>query len=395
MNRIDRYILRQVLFPLFVTLAIAALLLSLERMLRIFDFVINLGGPLDVVWEMLGNMVPHYLGLALPLGLFLGVQLAVRKMSTTSELDAMRSVGIGLNHYLRPTLFLGVLLFGFSVVLNGFLQPYSHYAYDNLAFQVRSGTLGASIKAGEFTSLGSGLTLRIEASRDGGRRLEHLFIRKESASGRITAVTARQGSFYATPDLTNLVLRLEDGAILDIDLAQPKPRVLTFRTHDFTIPLPDLGDFRDRGERAREMTMVELWEEGGSDRPDAMVYEAAFHARLTRAFSLLAIPFFGIALGVAAKRTNNAMGLTVGIMTLLLVHKLIDFGEVASGVNGISPYLTIWLPIGLFFLLSFRLFAIAAYRVGGAPLGPLEALWSRIAQIVDTLVSKFKRESQW
>ncbi|RMF10670.1 MAG: LPS export ABC transporter permease LptF [Alphaproteobacteria bacterium] len=393
--RIDRYVLRQVMFPLLVTLGVAALLLLLERMLRIFDFVITQGGPLDVVWKMLGNLIPHYLGLALPVGLFLGVQLAVRKMSTTSELDAMRSVGVGLQRLLRPTLLLSAVLMVFSILLTGYLQPYSRYAYATLAFEVRSGTLGASIKAGEFTSLGKGVTLRIESSRDGGRRLEHIFIQKESASGRITAITARQGAFYTTGDHEALVLRLEDGVLLDIDLDQPKPRVLTFRTHDFTIGLPEVEAFRERGVRTRELTLPELRERALAGGPDASTYNAAFHARIARAVSLLVIPFFGIALGMAAKRSNSALGLTFGIVVMLLVHKVMEFGEVYSGVEGTSVWLTLWLPVVMFALLSLRLFQVAAYRVGGSPLAALEWSWALISGGIASLLSRLRKQTQW
>ena len=58
-NRLDRYIVRQVLGPLIMTLSIAAMLLLLERMLRLFDFVVNQGGPVEVVFRMLGSLVPH------------------------------------------------------------------------------------------------------------------------------------------------------------------------------------------------------------------------------------------------------------------------------------------------------------------------------------------------
>lgn len=395
LTRIDRYVARQVMVPLLITLGIAALLLLLERMLRIFDFVITQGGPINVVWQMLGNLIPHYLGLALPVGLFLGVQLAVRKMSTNSELDAARSVGIGLQRLLLPTLLLSAGLAVFSILLTGYLQPYSRYAYATLAFEVRSGALGASIKAGEFTSLGKGITLRIEASKDGGRRLEHLFIQKESASGRITAITAREGAFFTTGDYQDLVLRLEDGVLLDIDLKQPKPRVLTFKTHDFTIGLPEIEAFRERGERTRELTLSELRAGALAGGPDADTYNAAFHARIVRALSLLVIPFFGIALGMTAKRTNSALGLTFGIIVMLLVHKVIEFGEVYSGVEGTPVWLTLWLPVVLFAALSLKLFQIAAYKVGGSPLAAVEWVWALGAGAVDKIVAKFRKPTQW
>ena len=52
-KRIDIYVLKQVLKPLLITLGISAMLLLLERMLRLFDLVVNQGGPFLVVWKML------------------------------------------------------------------------------------------------------------------------------------------------------------------------------------------------------------------------------------------------------------------------------------------------------------------------------------------------------
>ncbi|HBK92443.1 MAG TPA: LPS export ABC transporter permease LptF, partial [Parvularcula sp.] len=96
MGLLDRYILRTVLTPLALALAVAAMLLMIEQMLRLFDFVLAEQGPVDVVWRMLANLVPHYLSLALPLGAFLGVMLAFRNLSMSSELDAMNSSGASI-----------------------------------------------------------------------------------------------------------------------------------------------------------------------------------------------------------------------------------------------------------------------------------------------------------
>jgi large conductance mechanosensitive channel len=41
-------------------------------MLRLFDFVATEGGPISVVWKMLANLLPEYLGLGIPIGLLLG-----------------------------------------------------------------------------------------------------------------------------------------------------------------------------------------------------------------------------------------------------------------------------------------------------------------------------------
>ena len=48
------------------TLVLSAMLLVLEKMLRLFDFVATEGGPVSVVWRMLANLIPEYLSLGIP-----------------------------------------------------------------------------------------------------------------------------------------------------------------------------------------------------------------------------------------------------------------------------------------------------------------------------------------
>ena len=66
---IDRYIARLIFFPMLGTLVLSAMLLVLEKMLRLFDFVATEGGPVSVVWRMLANLIPEYLSLGIPIGL--------------------------------------------------------------------------------------------------------------------------------------------------------------------------------------------------------------------------------------------------------------------------------------------------------------------------------------
>ena len=71
-TQIDRYLAKLIFVPLMATLVLAAMLLLLEKMLRLFDFVVSEGGPVNAVWRMLANTIPQYLGHAIPLGVLLG-----------------------------------------------------------------------------------------------------------------------------------------------------------------------------------------------------------------------------------------------------------------------------------------------------------------------------------
>jgi lipopolysaccharide export system permease protein len=97
----DRYIARLVIVPMLSVFAIAASLLVLDKMLKLFDFVATEGGPVSVVFKMLANLLPEYASLAIPLGLMLGILFAFRKLATSSELDVMRAVGLSYTRLLR------------------------------------------------------------------------------------------------------------------------------------------------------------------------------------------------------------------------------------------------------------------------------------------------------
>jgi lipopolysaccharide export LptBFGC system permease protein LptF len=88
---VDRYLARNIAVPLIGTLVLAAMLLILDKMLRLFDFVINAGGPVSVVWQMLANLLPEYFSLGIPIGLLLGIILAFRKLALSRNL--MRCAG--------------------------------------------------------------------------------------------------------------------------------------------------------------------------------------------------------------------------------------------------------------------------------------------------------------
>ena len=58
LTAIDRYIFKLVLMPMLGIFFLAASLLVLEKMLRLFDFVATEGGPVGVVFKMLANLLP-------------------------------------------------------------------------------------------------------------------------------------------------------------------------------------------------------------------------------------------------------------------------------------------------------------------------------------------------
>lgn len=395
--RFDTYLARLIIVPLVSSLVIAAMLLLLDRMLRLFDFVMNEGGPVNVVWRMLGNLLPEYLSLGIPIGVMMGILMAFRKIAMSSELDALRAVGISYNRLLRvPFMFAFVFaIANFFIV--GWLQPVTRYAYENLRFELRSGALGASIKVGEFASLGKGMTLRVEESQNQGANLSGLFVRAEGDDGQSVAVTSARGTFLATDDPDVILLRLKNGTLVHSLRSGAVPRVLSFDQHDLPVKLPAMTNFRVRGEGNLEQTLPELWDRmwngGTADlRRDA---SATFNRRLVQCLIMFMLPFLAVALAVPPKRSTSALGVFLSIIMLVTFHKLTEYFERMASLGRADPFLSQWLPYLGFFALTLYLYRILAYVPGGQPIGGLERLVARIMAFIQGLAARVVKPSTW
>lgn len=390
----DRYIARLIALPLFGTLVIAAMLLVLDKMLRLFDFVASEGGPVSVVWRMLANLIPEYLSLGIPIGLMLGILLAFRRIALSSELDVFRAVGLSYGRLLRvPYMYaIGLALVNLAIV--GFVQPYARYAYEGLRFELRSGALGASIKVGEFTRLGSRLTLRIEESRNQGRQLTGIFVRAESQNGQSVSATAKSGQFLATDDPDTIILRLTEGALIHDAPSFRTPRVLSFSSHDLPIDLPKIEAFRGRGGGDRELTIPELARVGkDTGKAESLRNEARanYHFRLVEVAMMLLLPLLAVSLAVPPKRSSSALGVFISIVMVVTYHKINEYAEAIGALGRIDPLIALWVPFLLFAGLILWMYRTLARVPGGQPIGALEKGAENIAKGIKRLLNFRKR----
>jgi lipopolysaccharide export system permease protein len=383
-SQIDRYVAKLILVPLLGTLTLAAMLLILDKMLRLFDFVVSEGGPVDVVWKMLANLIPEYLALGIPIGLLLGVLLAFRRLALSSELDSLRAVGLGYGRLLRVPMLYAVALMALNVAIVGFVQPVARYAYEELRFELRSGALGASIKVGEFTNLGRRMTLRVEQSENQGRLLHGVFVRAETKDGKTLAVTADHGTFLATDDPDTIILRLSNGRLVHNSPAYRAPRVLSFRAHDLPIDLPAIESFRGRGRGDEdELTLPELVRQGHSEAlppKTQSAIRANFHYRVVEIVMMLLMPFLAVALAVPPKRSTSGLGIFLSIVMVVTYHKVNQYAEQMGAQGRIDPVIALWVPFTLFAGLIFWMYWTLAHKPGGQPIGALERIASKAAK---------------
>src|SRR5437763_2788179 len=391
---IDRYLARSIATPLIGTLILAAMLLVLDKMLKLFQYVVDAGGPVSVVWRMLANLLPEYLSLGIPIGLMLGILLAFRKLALSSELDSMRGIGIGYGRLLRVPYFYAIPLAVLNLFIVGYLEPYTHYRYEGLRFDLKSGALGASIKVGEFNRLGKHITVRIERSENKGTQLHGIFVQMDDPSGMSVAANAEQGRFLSTDDPDTITFRLNKVRMVQESPKFPTPRTGDFGLYDLPVKLPAIDQFRRRGgATSDELYLHELWRAGygggASDLRQKLEAQASLNMRLVEVIMMLMLPLLAVALAVPPKRSTSSLGVFLGILIIVAYHKVNQYAEQAATNGMIDPFLGLWVPLAVLTVLILWMYHVLAHRPGGQPIGALEWFATRTARRIRALMPKF------
>jgi len=373
LSLIDRYLLRLAFWPMLGAMGVTLIALLLERILRLLDMLSASSDRFGFVAQLAVNLVPHYLGLTLPAAFFLALVVVVNRMNQSSEIDALLAAGVSLTRLAAPYLCLAAALTAVSVLVFGFLQPYSRYAYRAVLHTAQNAGWNGLVPAETILAPSKDLTMTTDEADAAGQQLSRIFIRRITDKGREEITTAQMAEVRRTSDGQNVRLELQNGQQLRFN-DQGRPEILSFKT--FTMQLPMTGParlLRARGGDERELTLFELWNQahrGASTIPKETL-KAELYGRLARAFSLPLLPLLAVPLGLAAKRSGRAPGAIVGGLLLLAFHHMVQLGQGLAEKGRVSPEVAVGGPFLIFALIAFTVFITSRKRPGETPIGQL------------------------
>ena len=383
MSLIDRYLLRMAFWPMVGAMGVTLVALLLERILRLLDLLSGSNDRFGFVAQLAVNLVPHYLGLTLPAAFFLALIVVINRMNQASEVDALLASGVSLTRLAAPYLCLAAALSAVSLLVFGFLQPYSRYAYRAVLHSAQNAGWNGLVPAETILIPSKNLTMTTDEADPAGQRLSRIFIRRITPSGREEITTAGMAELRRTTDGKNVQLVLQNGQQLRFD-DQGRPQMLAFK--EFTMQLPVTGParlLRARGGDERELTLFELADQAESGRSaiPRETLKGELYGRLARSLSLPLLPLLGVPLGLAAKRSGRAPGAIVGGLLLLAFHHLLQLGEGLAATGRAPAELAVGGPFVVFALIAFSVFYSSRKRPGETPTSrAMEAIASALAR---------------
>jgi lipopolysaccharide export system permease protein len=249
MASLERYILRQCFgVMVFVTAALSAAI-WLAQSLRLIDLIVNRGLSIEVFLYLALLILPRFLDIELPIGVFIAVLFTFNRLAAESELVVMRSAGVSHLALAKPALILAGIAFLILMSLSAYFLPASNRAFKDMQFEIRNRFVSSLIQEGTFTTIADKLTIYIR-SRDERGEVVGLLINDNREPQRPVTILAERGLFADTPAGSRIVM--VNGNRQQFD---PETRKLSLLTFDrYTLDLDSLHDapivrFREAQER--------------------------------------------------------------------------------------------------------------------------------------------------
>jgi lipopolysaccharide export system permease protein len=249
MTSLTRYILRQcVAVMVFVTVALCAAV-WLAQSLRLVDLIVNRGLTAELFLYLAILILPRFIDIVLPIGVFIAVLFVFNRLTAESELVVMRASGLGPLELAKPVMILAGIAFLILMTLSAYFLPTSNREFKDAQFEIRNRFVSSLLQEGSFTTISDKLTIYI-GGRDERGEVRGILIDDERDKDRPVTIIADRGAFSSVGGGSRLVMVHGNRQELD-----PKTGKLSLLTFDrYTLDLDSMRDapvvrFREPQER--------------------------------------------------------------------------------------------------------------------------------------------------
>jgi lipopolysaccharide export system permease protein len=302
--RLDRYIFGEVLGPFIGGTLFFLFIFLMFQVLRLADFFIVHGVSILILAKLTGLLMISFLPVALPVAFLISVLMAFGRLSSDSELIAMKATGFSMLRLAVPVIGLAVIVVLLSAGLNLSWVPWTMRTYKSNLIKVSNTKVVSAIREGTFTTGFFDMLIFADKVDNKTNQLQRVFIYDEREPNNPLTVVANSGEIVPVRTNSELasaaLLKLYNGSIhrndakVDegADSATIKPKMLSYGELRDKINSTDLKTYEGREWRG------EYWK------------------RFTVAFAPLIFVFLGIGFGTVRTRSVRAGAGLVALVTL-------------------------------------------------------------------------------
>ncbi len=345
---LHRYIFAEMIPPFVLNLVFFIFVFMMRQILEITDLIVNyqVGGAVFLL--MLFYSLPYFFVYIIPMSVMMAVLLAFLRLSNDSEIIALKAGGISIYRFMIPVLVFGLVCALFTVLMTVYGMPWGRTAYKQLAFEVVRSNFNVGLKERRFNDSFDGVMFYVNKIDPASGTLMDIFIDDHRNEETRIAVTAPRGFMFQGETDASVNLRLQEGVINQVDLANRSAHLIRFDTYDLQLDFNDVVAGTSKGKRnEKEMRFSELKAYlAAAEEHDKRYYSALieFHRKFSIPFACIALAVLAVPLGAQAQTTRRSAGLGIGLVAFLIYYLLLSAGLVLGETGMTPPVVGLWAP---------------------------------------------------
>jgi LPS export ABC transporter permease LptF/LPS export ABC transporter permease LptG len=340
--------------------------LFLQRAGRLFEILVRSSAPPATVAHLFALAIPFTLTFTLPLGVLVGVLIALSRMSSDGEIIAMRASGVPSRIVIGPVLAFATLAMLATATASLWLTPYATWRTYKILNQLVAAELTSEVQPQVFNEGFPNRILYISDVIPGTvTRWRNLFIadttpadeqkKADHDRGAGPSVTVAAHAI-AIPDVAKnqIQLTLMDGATYDVGKDPADYYATSAPTGAQILEATKPNEVHAKG--YTEIDTIPLYRLAYKDKtldPDNVIQaRIELHQRLALPPACFLLALIGIPLGVSSRKggKSSAFVLTVALAFVYWIGLIL--GQ-AVGVRQILPVgVAMWIPNAIFALVG-------------------------------------------
>ncbi len=210
-KKLDILIIRSFIGPFIATFFITLFVLILQFFWLWIDDFVGKGVDLTLFAKLIVYLSATLVPLALPLSVLLSSIMTFGNLGETFELVAIKSAGIGLLRFMRPLLFIALILAGLAFLFNNNIIPLANLKMRTLHTDIVNKKPAFDLKEGVFYTTIPGYAIKVGKKEKDDSTLTHVIIYETSQGSQDNIIVAEKGIMKVTPDKQFLEFTLMDG----------------------------------------------------------------------------------------------------------------------------------------------------------------------------------------
>ena len=342
---LDRYIFTELLSPFLISLGALCFVMLTRELLRLVELLVSKGVGLFAVLKVFAHLLPSFLVLTLPIAGIIASITAFGRLSFDKELVAMRAAGLSLLRLSRPVFLFALLVFGLTLWLAQWGQPWSSMNLKKVALNLLRDQLVLALERGTFNEPIPKMMIYVS---DLGEEQEStgIFLSDERNTDEPRVIVARQYRVFIDASANQVALRLENGVIHSKPDQIDEYQRIAFSSYDLKLSLNQSG-YTSEERPSYETITAQLAQSHGRD-PSALRRLMEYYKDLAFPTASLVFCLLGVPVGIVSKRSGRIGGFAVGVLVVILYYVLNIGCEFLVTATVIPPFAGAWLPNAIF-----------------------------------------------